>query len=1799
MKLFKSHLFVSLLLFLIFWLLSVTTAVGQTTITNNINTNTTWDLAGSPYIIENSISVGKDDTLTIEPDVEVRFQDGIFLSVLGHIDADSVLFTSDGTNSRGAWDKIHIRHQSSIDATGSAEISNSTIEYADQGAVFIEEGTVTLIETEIRNSTVGLRIGKDAEEVIVSNLTFTGNEWPIEDNSLRALQTFGDQTISGNDHDGVRVEASNLTETDHSLEFVSVPYVFENDLVIDQNAVLEIIGGNVLKFDNGRKLTVDGTLMADGSDIIEPIQMTSYKNDNIGGDTNDDGTSSSPATRDWRGIVFTSNSQDSSIVDHVEISFTGHRNNSNQVSTSDRGAITVQSASPTIRNSKLLNSFTGIVLTGTASPTLENNEVGTSELFPLMMTFNANPTLTDNVLSFQDNSFDAIGLIGSSLSEDATLVKRDFTDVPNITYVMLNDLEIPAGITLNVEDGVVVKAKDARFVVKGTLNVNGTETSRTVFTSLHDDSEGNPTDTDKNGNATVPEERDWDGFVFDTGSDASVMDFATIRYTGQDNRNYDFGGDVGRFSPRSAIIVADASPTITNTNISQTDLGITVIRDGTPTIQNNTFTNTLRTPVALSMSANPTMSDNNVENAGLRAIGLVSETVRFDGTISRRSLGGFENITYAMLGSITIANGTTVTIDPGVVIKGDRDHDLFVDGALNAVGNETDGPIIFTSIKDDNTGNPTDTNNDGNGSSPDVEDWGAIVIRSSADDANSQIDNAEVRFGLHGIIMQSAGVPVSNTIISNSKHWGLVLDGTSSPTVNNVTVRSSGIDPIAISTLANPTFSNTTFDNNGTNGLGLIEGAWLSTGNGRINEGGKYITSSNTITSDATLNKQSIAGIENIPHVIRTRLTVGENTRLTIDPGVVVKLSGRIEVDGALIAEGTADGRIFFTSIKDDSQGGDTNNDGNNSEPGRGDWNGIRFNDSAIEDENILKQVTIRFAKSGSRNNDHSNDEIKVINFSNSSGLIEEVTLEQLGSDAISIRGNSDPVIRNTQFLNVGGLPINMDMFSNPSFENNTISNTIRAIGIFGETWTNDATVPKRNFAGFDNITYLLTGNITIGTETTITIPEGVVFKSWGRTSAINGSFSYGFKVDGALQVLGTETNPVVFTHIEDDEFGNPNDTNNNGDQINSARDLINNWITFKSGSDDTNNIIEHGIFRYKSRGGGGIHEAIELNSASPTIKNTRFEFNDRALTLNGISQPVLENNQFNDTGLPLFGSILSFPAMATGNEITGSTFRAIGIQRETLVQDFTLPRRNFAGIEGIPYFFTRDYTVGSGAILTIEPGVIMKFRSNRSLNVKKGLIAEGTEDSLIVFTAIQDDFYGGDTNADSSQTSPTGERRQWHGIHFEGESLPEFSKMDHTVVRFVAMGWDDDNQFSEFAGINANNASPTITNSILQRNRYGLKAEGSSNPVINNNDIFNNQEFGVWNVDQTFTIDATNNWWGDDSGPAHSSNSSGTGDAVSDAVNFDPWIGSGSSNPVFGDVSLNGNIQAYDGSLILRSVVGLETLTADQQAVADVTDDGSVSAMDASYILQYVVGTIDFFPASEQAKQNPEKPIIAYELSDLQLSMDKPQVSQNGKEIAVPVDLQQVEDLVSFEMELSFNPANISFDEADYGKMLEGANVLVNENEGTIKVAMASSKPISEQGNVLTLHFTLPDDDRKEGGTLQLTNFTANEKDLTASVSSGEQLLGTLPEKYVLGNNYPNPFNPSTTIEFSLPERADVQLNVFNIIGKKVATLVSEELQAGEHTVRFDASQLSSGMYFYRIQAGDFVSTQKMMLVK
>jgi len=103
----------------------------------------------------------------------------------------------------------------------------------------------------------------------------------------------------------------------------------------------------------------------------------------------------------------------------------------------------------------------------------------------------------------------------------------------------------------------------------------------------------------------------------------------------------------------------------------------------------------------------------------------------------------------------------------------------------------------------------------------------------------------------------------------------------------------------------------------------------------------------------------------------------------------------------------------------------------------------------------------------------------------------------------------------------------------------------------------------------------------------------------------------------------------------------------------------------------------------------------------------------------------------------------------------------------------------------------------------------------------------------------------------------------------------------------------------------------------------------------------------------------------------------------------------------------------------------------------------------------------------------------------------------------------------------------------------------------------------------------------------------------LEEPINVEDNQYGSTNFDYMLFENYPNPFNPSTVIRYQLPVSSDVTLKIFDILGNEIATLVNEEKKAGNYSLEFDASSLSSGIYFYQIRAGEFIQTKKMILLR
>ncbi|MFH1526795.1 MAG: right-handed parallel beta-helix repeat-containing protein, partial [Bacteroidota bacterium] len=1098
---------------------------------------------------------------------------------------DTSTIIIENSNFYNAEDNIYLSNQGNVEITGSSLYHTSSTVLSSYRNIYIDEGNLTLTSVnisqaqeniytnggdillnnvEISNTTAGgygITALNNSEIIFEENVVIESQEYPIIYRGPANFVFPGAYSFSNNIYDVAYLYLTGSHNTSYSmfLDTLASPYLLGRDFIIQANSKLEIAPTNVIKFNDYTGFFVDGTFVAEGKQG-EEISFTSVKDDNIGGDTNNDGNGSVPSLNNWQGINFRAPSNDAECVLKWSIlKFAGYYNS---------GSVNIYDSSPTIDNNQISNSYFGIKIEGESDPVISNNTIGITDMVPVAMSIHSNPNFLNNSFSTQDNEYDAIGILTGTMTRNAVLIKRSFSSVQNVTYMLLGSITIPQNITLTIEKGIVIKGYyyHHRILVEGKLVADGTVDDKIVFTSYRDDNFGNPEDTNKDGTQTNPTAGNWGGIIFKQGSSSeSILDYCVIQYGQYYDYKYPYYGQVN---------IINCNPTISNCQISNVDIGIISGSSAQPVIENNIISNTNSAPIAISVTSQPTFSGNTYSNNNFTALGIIGEEINLDADINRRVIAGYDNITYILLGQLKIGSNSKLDIEAGVVIKGrDGNAALKIEGALRAVGDVQNGDIVFTSHKDDNRGNPNDTNGDGVSSNPSHSDWGGILFAPTSDDQYSLLDNCQIYYAGYwldnvrgGLNYIDASPACKNTVVSDC-YYGITVDGSSDPQFDNIVIQNCNQDPISLSLISNPTLNNISFIANGTSGIKILE---------------------ETLSSNARLLKRSVAGITNVAYIVRN-LTISSSAVLTIDPGVVVKFpeyyNNNIVVNGALIANGLPTEKIVFTSLSDDSRGGDTNNDANQTTPSKGNWDAIIFQNTSVDSLNSIKHAEIRYG--GNRGNGN-------VAIYDCKVKIDSAYISQSYSSAIGVFGSANPVISNSEITNARLYPVYMSLFSNPVFSNNSAYNVgIMALGVKPETYSVNSVVPKRNFAGYENITYYFNGESTINSGTTIKIPAGLKFK--------NAKFT----VNGSVQVNGTETEKVVFTELRDDMYGTPLDTEDNGDATKPSIGYYYNYI-FKMNDVSTDSLshFKNVIFRYANYG-------IILNSASPSISNCEFNVND------------------------------------------------------------------------------------------------------------------------------------------------------------------------------------------------------------------------------------------------------------------------------------------------------------------------------------------------------------------------------------------------------------------------------------------------------------------------------------------------------------------------------------------------------------------------------------------------------------
>jgi hypothetical protein len=1551
---------------------------------------------------------------------------------------------------------------------------------------------------------------------------------------------------------------------------VGTTFRITTNIAINSGATLTIQPGVVVKFNGGTQLAVNGALQAVGT-IGSNIYFTSIKDDNNpAGDTNGDGNTTTPAAADWNSIIFADATVDgTSQLTYCDIRYAG---------SSSYAALTFLSCSHNVTSCFIRKSYYGIDCQGSAAPTISSTSIEASTLTPIVLDFTAAPVFSSLVFSSANNGYDAIGLRGGTLTSAASLIKRGATvginPITNVTYVLFNTVTINAGGSLTVSPGVVIKPVSTySFVVNsgGNLTMNGTGAAGDTITvtSIHDDNFGGPNDTNNNGSITAPNRGDWGQIVFAQGATGSLQ-----------RCRLKFGSNNGTLG---MVQMTNNNIGVSFTLLSDAGHALALFGTSSPAIDNVQMNNCSSTPILMSVAATPNLTNISFLANSITAVGLEGEDIAVNSSIPLRNTGGFANITYfVMNGALHVLSGVTLTIEAGVVIKNQPGGGGIVcDGALVAAG-IAGLPIVFTSLYDDLYGNPADTNGDGATTTPATGNWQYIRFTGTSNDATCLLLYCRVAYGSYysgdswsaGVWVTSANPHITNTSIFKC-NYGIRVDGDGAPVIDACTFDNLAQAPIVMSVLSDPQIlPNSTYTTNTYNAIALI---------------------SETLSQNARIKYRPNVGNPASPtfaYLPTGQITVASGVTLAIDPQVVLKPSSSFTlflVNGALNVVGAnqTTGRVFFTSRRDDALAGDTTPT-DSSTPQAGDWGDIEFNDTSVDAACVVRYALFQFGGYGNSNGV----------FSTYSASPRFVRLEffQIRT-AFTILGNSQPFLDSLTILNCTSLPIVTSLVSNPTYGTQiTFANSAYlGLGIYGETIAQDVRLGVGKIGGYSNLNYILAGNLTVAFGATWTIDPGLVIKLGRYGLDPHGN---AVTVDGAVSAIGKPDSIIVFTSLADDAFGQ--DVQGDGAATQPAPG---NWFGFQLNavSNDIANRFDHCRFRYGGAGNGMMY----FVSAGPTLNNCQFTRSSNASAyIAGASTPTFNSCDFDSAtsagnGLPVFLSLVSDPVF-NNCRFQGNWYTALGVINESIAQDVLWKIRPCANRLNMPFYMNGQLTVGLGATLTMQPGVQVKMNGG-TIFIQRAFVAEGRTkpDSMVVFTSYRDDFYGGDSNNDGSTSSPA--PSDWNYITIDGTAIDAQVRFRNCIVRYGGSG-------TTLGAIRCVNSSPTIDSTLFAYNHVGVSVEGASNPTIHGCSLYSNTYYGVNNTGAAFCVNAEGNWWGAIAGPSDASATAdlcglGTnvsaGDIVSNNVDYLPPATSGIQSALLGDVSLNGQVLAYDASLVLQYAATSIVLSPLQLLVGDVSGAAGVTAFDASLILQFVAGYIKAFPAASTRAQPADGDVLAVEAfirratGRFQLEMGA--ARRDGAEWVVPLTVSGDAPVYAVEVRLEDGDAGTltGVTTADGSRVLQAFNA----TDGRAAIALAALDPITP-GEFATLRFPAG---TGEFHAPRLALARVNE------VAAQAVPPAVTPSVSFLGRPAPNPAAGSVQLQLAVSAAdagARATVRVVDLAGRSVRTLFDGPLGAGTHPVSWDlvgagGRAAPAGIYFIHAKVGGTHFTQRLTVVR
>jgi len=803
------------------------TPITGTNVSGAITQNTTWTLAGSPFIVTGDVTVQYSShnsataTLAIEPGVEVRFDPGTglyignyryyygarhhygALSAQGTI-ASPVTFTSNATTpSPGDWKGIYFRDQTNDSLTlldhciveygghtndanlyfakNKAAVKNSKIRFSNGHGIYLAESSSDIISNNIsENAENGIYSDNNSSSQVKDNI-FTENGQSAVNIYPNGVKHLSGNSGTGNGNDYIAVQGGDLT-SDGTWVKQPFPYVITGDVTVryssynSATATLTIEPGVEVRFEPGTGLYIGyyeyyygarhyyGALSAQGT-IESPITFTS--------------NAATPSPGDWKGIYFRNQTNDGlALLEHCIVEYGGSAHSAN---------LYFASASPTVKNSTIRYSSGHGIYSDDASSgyindnTFSDNAINSVSVHPVRVI----ARISGN--SGSGGSANYISVRGGLITSDNTWSKN------KLSYVIAGDITVrysthnSATATLTIEPGVEVRFEPGTGLYigyyqyyygarhhYGALSAQGTIESPITFTS----------------NAAVPSPGDWKGIYFrdQTNDSLTLLEHCIVEYGGHTNdANLYFAKNKAavknskiRFSNGHGIYLAESSSDIISNNISENaENGIYSDNNSSSQVKDNIFTENGQSAVNIYPNGVKHLSGNSGTGNGNDYIAVQGGDLTSDGTWVKQPFP------YVITGDVTVRYSSynsataTLTIEPGVEVRFEPGTGLYIGyyqyyygaryyyGALSAQGT-IESPITFTS----------------NAAVPSPGDWKGIYFRNETHDAFSMMEHCTVEYGGQtnnaDIYLANAKPTIQYNTIRNSSHSGIIVNNTGS-----------------------------------------------------------------------------------------------------------------------------------------------------------------------------------------------------------------------------------------------------------------------------------------------------------------------------------------------------------------------------------------------------------------------------------------------------------------------------------------------------------------------------------------------------------------------------------------------------------------------------------------------------------------------------------------------------------------------------------------------------------------------------------------------------------------------------------------------------------------------------------------------------------------------------------------------------------------------------------------------------------------------------------------------------------